>query len=228
MNVESYRRRVAAARAPRKPRSVSDSKSDSGVHKPTQRWSAPLTRGGRFAAGMFALHNDNMSVLAVVDGPVELCVTRLRYAQIHGSLSGQMFTASGDRRHLCLSLHVSQAIIIVRSDRPSFVSRYRQVRSRQLGVLQTHRDMEPIENWGLHYSRIGQNSAQSRAAVGESGHLGGVDPAHGFEGSLYQCGDVDLCPGDGANDLAATVNRLDVADADFQVAFVAVTAPYEG
>jgi hypothetical protein len=29
MNVESYRRRVAAARAPRKPRGVSDSKSDS-------------------------------------------------------------------------------------------------------------------------------------------------------------------------------------------------------
>ena len=31
MNVESYRRRVAAARAPRKPRGVNDSKSDSGV-----------------------------------------------------------------------------------------------------------------------------------------------------------------------------------------------------
>ncbi len=29
MNVESYRRRVAAARVPRKPRGVSDSKSDS-------------------------------------------------------------------------------------------------------------------------------------------------------------------------------------------------------
>jgi hypothetical protein len=33
---------------------------------------------------MFALQNIKMSVLAVVDGPVELCVTRLRYAQIHG------------------------------------------------------------------------------------------------------------------------------------------------
>ena len=29
MNVESYRRRVAAARAPRKPRGISDSKGDS-------------------------------------------------------------------------------------------------------------------------------------------------------------------------------------------------------
>jgi hypothetical protein len=34
-----------------------------------------------------------MSVLAVVGGPVELCVTRLRYAQIHGLLYGQKFTA---------------------------------------------------------------------------------------------------------------------------------------
>jgi DNA replication protein DnaC len=34
MNVESYRRRVAAARAPRKPRGLSDSKSDSDAGKP--------------------------------------------------------------------------------------------------------------------------------------------------------------------------------------------------
>jgi hypothetical protein len=34
MNVESYRRRVAAARAPRKPRGMSDSKSDSENAKP--------------------------------------------------------------------------------------------------------------------------------------------------------------------------------------------------
>jgi hypothetical protein len=33
LNVESYRRRVAAARIPRKPRGVSDSKSDS-VNEP--------------------------------------------------------------------------------------------------------------------------------------------------------------------------------------------------
>jgi hypothetical protein len=36
MNVESYRRRVAATRAPRKPRGVSDSKSDSGVPQAVQ------------------------------------------------------------------------------------------------------------------------------------------------------------------------------------------------
>jgi DNA replication protein DnaC len=34
MNVESYRRRVAAARTPRKPRGISDSKSDSDSEKP--------------------------------------------------------------------------------------------------------------------------------------------------------------------------------------------------
>ena len=88
--------------------------------------------------------------------------------------------------------------------------------------------MEPIKKWGLHHSRIGQNSAQTRTAVGESGHLGGVGPARGFQGSLYQRGDVGLGPGDGAKDLAATVNRLHVADANFQVAFAVVAAPYEG
>jgi hypothetical protein len=41
-------------------------------------------RGG-FAAKIFVSQNNKMSVLAVVDGPVELCVTRLRYAQIHGA-----------------------------------------------------------------------------------------------------------------------------------------------
>ena len=68
---------------------------------------------------MFVLQNDKMSVLAAVDGPVELCVTRLRYAQIHGLLCGQMFTAQRRPTNLCLSLRVSQAIIIARSDRPS-------------------------------------------------------------------------------------------------------------
>jgi hypothetical protein len=51
----------------------------------------------------------------------------------------------------------------------------------------------------------------------------------GFKGSsLDQRGDVGLGPGDGAKDLAATVNRLEVADADLQVAFAVVATPYEG
>ena len=37
MNVESYRRRVAAARAPRKPRGLSDSKSDSDSKRDTEK-----------------------------------------------------------------------------------------------------------------------------------------------------------------------------------------------
>jgi hypothetical protein len=76
-------------------------------------------RGGSFAAEIFALQNDNLFILPVVDGPVELCVTRLRYAQIHGSLAVKCPQHTSDRRHLYLSLQVSQAIIMVRSDRPS-------------------------------------------------------------------------------------------------------------
>jgi hypothetical protein len=37
-----------------------------------------------------------------------------------------------------------------------------------------------------------------------------------------------LSPGDGARDLAPTINRLDVADADLQVAFAVLAAAYEG
>ena len=78
------------------------------------------------------------------------------------------------------------------------------------------------------YSRVGQNRVQTRATVGESGHLGGVGPAHGFQGLLGQRGDVGLGPGDGAKDLAATVNRLDVANVDLQLAFAVFAAAYEG
>jgi len=81
---------------------------------------------------------------------------------------------------------------------------------------------------GLHHSRIGQDRAQTWTAVGESGHLGGVGLTHSFQGSPYQRGDVGRGPGNGAKDLPATVNRLDVADTDFQVAFAVVAAPYEG
>jgi hypothetical protein len=104
----------------------------------------------------------------------------------------------------------------------------RQICRRQRRVLQTHRDMKPVQNRRLRYSRVGQNSAQTRTTVGKSGHLGGVDPAHGFKGSLDQRGDVGLGPGDGAKDLAATGLRFDVADANFQVAFAVVAAAYEG
>ena len=88
--------------------------------------------------------------------------------------------------------------------------------------------MEPVQNRRFRYSCVGQNRTQTRTTVGESGDLGGVGPAHGFKGSLDQRGDVGLGPGDGAKDLAATVNRLDVADADLQVAFAAVAVAYEG
>jgi IstB-like ATP binding protein len=37
MNVESYRRRVAAARAPRKPRGVNDSKSDTDIKRDSEK-----------------------------------------------------------------------------------------------------------------------------------------------------------------------------------------------
>jgi hypothetical protein len=92
----------------------------------------------------------------------------------------------------------------------------------------SHRDIEPIENRGLHHSPIGQNRAQTRTTVGEGGHLRDVGPAHGVELPLEQRDEVGIGPGDGVKDLATTVNRLDVADSDFQMAFAVVAAVYEG
>ena len=85
-----------------------------------------------------------------------------------------------------------------------------------------------VEKRRFRYSRVDQNRAQTRTAVGESGHLGGVGPAHGCEGPLDQRGNVGLGPGDGAKNLAATINRLDIADADLQVAFAVFAAADEG
>src|ERR1700692_2573968 len=66
-------------------------------------------------------------ILTVVDEPVELCVTRLRYAQIHGFLRwGCRFAGAEPSRHFILSKptnllsrRVSQTILMTRSDRPS-------------------------------------------------------------------------------------------------------------
>jgi hypothetical protein len=76
-----------------------------------------------------------------------------------------------------------------------------------------------VQNRRLRYADVSQNRAQTRTTVGKSGHLGGVGPTHGSEVLLEQRGDVGLGPGDGTEDLAATVNRLDIADDDFQVTF---------
>ena len=85
-----------------------------------------------------------------------------------------------------------------------------------------------VQNRRFRYSCVGQNRTQTRTTVGESSDLGGVGPAHGFQGSLDQRGEVGLGLGDGAKDLAAAVSRLNVADSDLQVAFAVFAAAYEG
>jgi hypothetical protein len=104
----------------------------------------------------------------------------------------------------------------------------RQICCRQLRVLQTHRDVGPVQSWRFRYSRVDQNRAQARTTIGESGHLAGVGPACGFQGPLDHCGDVGFGPGKGAKNLAATGLRLDVADENLQVAFAVFVASYEG
>jgi len=79
--------------------------------------------------------NNKMSVLAVVDGPDGVVCNALALCtNPRGFFSGQLFTrTAATERHLCLSLRVSQAIIIARrrpahpavADRPSELSRKR-------------------------------------------------------------------------------------------------------
>ena len=63
------------------------------------------------------LMKTEMSFSLVVDEPVELCVTRLRYAQIHGFWRLVVKLSALGKEPL--SLRVNQAILVTRSDRPS-------------------------------------------------------------------------------------------------------------
>ena len=95
-------------------------------------------------------------------------------------------------------------------------------------MLEPHGDVEPVDNWRIRDPGIGQNRSQTGAAVGERGQLGVVGSAHRLKVSPDQHRDVGIGPRDGAEDLSASVSRLDVADANFQMPFAVVAATDEG
>jgi len=85
-----------------------------------------------------------------------------------------------------------------------------------------------VQNRRFRHSCVSQNSAQTRTTISESGHLGGVGPAHGFKGAPDQRGDVGIGSGHGAENLAAAVSGLDIADTDLKMAFALFATAYEG
>src|SRR3954453_15931359 len=94
-------------------------------------------------------------------------------------------------------------------------------------MLQTHRDVKPIQNRWFRYASIGQNHPQTRTTVGERGHLGGIGPAYGFQCLLDLHGEIRIGFSNGAESLAGTVSSLDVADADLKMTFGVFAASYE-
>ena len=69
---------------------------------------------------------------------------------------------------------------------------------------------------------------EARTTVCESGDLGVVAPAHGFDGPPDQRGDVGIGSGNRPEHLSCSASGLDVADADLKVAFALFAAAYEG
>jgi len=95
-------------------------------------------------------------------------------------------------------------------------------------VLESHGDVEPIEDRWLGDAGIGRDRPQAGTTVGECGHLGVVGSAHGFKVSADQRFDVGARPYDRSEHLPASGSGLDVADPNLQVPFAVFTAADEG
>src|SRR5271154_1790244 len=102
----------------------------------------------------------------------------------------------------------------------------RQRTRRQLCVLKPHRDMKPIENRWFRHARSGQDRPKAGTTIGERGQVTVV--AHGLEVSANQRRDVGVALRNSAKYLPTSASRLDVADANLQMAFAVVAAADEG
>src|ERR1700685_3561414 len=100
----------------------------------------------------------------------------------------------------------------------------RQRTRRQLRVLKPHRDMKPIENRWLRHARSGQDRPKAGTTIGERGQVTVVGSAHGLEVSANQRRDVGVALRKSAKYLPTSASRLDVADANLQMAFAVVAA----
>ena len=104
----------------------------------------------------------------------------------------------------------------------------RQRTRRQLRVLKPHRDMKPIENRWFRHARSGQDRPKAGTTIGERGQVTVVGSAHGLEVSANQRRDVGVALRNSAKYLPTSARRLDVADANLQMAFAVVAAADEG
>src|SRR5215210_5101916 len=90
----------------------------------------------------------------------------------------------------------------------------RQYLRRLLGALEPHGDVKPVEDWQARDTGIGQNGPQTRATIGECGQLRVAGSAQGLKVSADQHCDIGLGPRNSTEHLPASIERLDVADAN--------------
>ena len=97
-----------------------------------------------------------------------------------------------------------------------------------LQMLPPHADVKPVEHRQPGDVGISENASKARAPVGEGGQYGAFGSADGVEVPADQHFDVRVGSCDGAENLAATRFRFDVADPHFQVTFCVFATPDEG
>ena len=102
----------------------------------------------------------------------------------------------------------------------------RQVAGRLLGMLQPHRDVEPVEERRFRDAGLDQEGAQALTAIGEGGQLSVGGMADVGEAALDQRLDCGVGPGGPRQRPAG--RRLDVAKANFEMLRAVLAAPDEG
>ena len=97
-----------------------------------------------------------------------------------------------------------------------------------LQMLEPHANVKPVEDRRFGDAGIGQNASKARTPIGEGRQFGAFRSADSVEGPADQHFDVRVRSGDGAENLAATRLRFDIANPYLQVTFCVLATPDEG
>ena len=96
------------------------------------------------------------------------------------------------------------------------------------GMVQPHGDVKPIKRRRRFDAGIDQHGAQPGTAVGEGRQVSLVGVADGGEAAPNQRFNFGVGPGDRGENLPGSLGRLDVAQADFKMPLILLTAADEG
>jgi hypothetical protein len=103
-----------------------------------------------------------------------------------------------------------------------------QTACRLRRALESHRDVEPIEDGWRRDPGIDQCGPQTRTAISERGHHGGVGSANHSKVQTDQRRNVGASLRHRSKHLPDSASGLDISDADLQVPFALFAAADEG